>query len=147
MRLGMNAHSHTPLWRERQGQEVCGLIERAHGATVTLNVQGFIRVLERRRKTWLCYTWFNLFESKHMENIQFGEYYSLTTVAKHKNNYVTSRFDLEFWVESKFSVWKYLTDIQSVFLCLPFFISPLSISLFFLLNFAVLGDSLTSSAP
>lgn len=43
--------TRTHISREPRGQEVCGLIERAHGATVTLNVQGFIRALERRCKS------------------------------------------------------------------------------------------------
>lgn len=46
-------HTQMHLSRERQGQEVRALIERPHGATVTLNVQVFIR--SRREDAILDY--------------------------------------------------------------------------------------------
>lgn len=87
------AHAQIHLSREQQGQEVCGLIERPHGATVTLNVQVFIRVSNRRCKSWLCYSWCNLTECKHMENILN---YSFTIVTKDNHNQITSHIILSF---------------------------------------------------
>lgn len=67
------------LSREPWGQEVRGLIERPHGATVTLNVQVFISV---RCGTLLCYRWPTLNKWEHMENTQSVQSYSWTTVTR-----------------------------------------------------------------
>lgn len=59
-----HTHPQVHVSSERRGQEVCTLIERPHGATVTLKVWVFI---SERCETLLCYRWCTWNKWQHME--------------------------------------------------------------------------------